>query len=59
MPLAHRYALYLAQGSRWLGRCAETGAALERQPGMPAAAQEWTRAPRHYGLHATLKPPSA
>lgn len=47
------------QGSRWLGRCAETGAALERQPGMPAAAQEWTRAPRHYGLHATLKPPSA
>ena len=63
MPLAHRYALYLApsgpwqeQGSRWLGRCAETGAALERQPGMPAAAQEWTRAPRHYGLHATLKP---
>lgn len=64
MPLAHRYALYLApsgpwqeQGSRWLGRCAETGAALERQPGMPAAAQEWTRAPRHYGLHATLKPP--
>ena len=29
----------------------------ERQPGMPAAAQEWTRAPRHYGPHATLKPP--
>ena len=38
MPLAHRYALYLAPtgpwrelGSRWLGRCADTGAALDRK----------------------------
>ncbi len=64
MPLAHRYALYLAPtgpwrdlGSRWLGRCADTGAALPPLPGQPEAAQDWTRAPRHYGLHATLKPP--
>lgn len=64
MPLAHRYALYLAPtgpwrdlGSRWLGRCADTGAALPPLPGQPDAASDWTRAPRHYGLHATLKPP--
>lgn len=64
MPLAHRYALYLAptgpwreHGSRWLGRCADTGAALPPPAGQPAAPPEWTQAPRHYGLHATLKPP--
>ncbi|OZI41070.1 hypothetical protein CEG14_04820 [Bordetella genomosp. 1] len=56
---AHRYAVYLApegawwdQGSRWLGRCADTGAALASEA--PAA---WTAAPRLYGLHATLKAP--
>ncbi|WP_241063684.1 DUF1045 domain-containing protein [Achromobacter xylosoxidans] len=64
MPSAHRYALYLAPtgpwrelGSRWLGRCADTGAALPPLPGQPEAARDWTAAPRHYGLHATLKPP--
>ncbi|MGE8659627.1 MAG: DUF1045 domain-containing protein [Achromobacter sp.] len=64
MPSAHRYALYLAPtgpwrelGSRWLGRCADTGAALPPLPGQPEAARAWTEAPRHYGLHATLKPP--
>ncbi|ASC66066.1 hypothetical protein B9P52_18035 [Achromobacter denitrificans] len=64
MPLAHRYALYLAptgpwreHGSRWLGRCADTGEALPPLPGLPGPAPEWTQAPRHYGLHATLKPP--
>ena len=64
MALAHRYALYLSPtgpwrdaGSRWLGRCADTGAALPALPGQPDAARDWTAAPRHYGLHATLKPP--
>jgi hypothetical protein len=64
MPLAHRYALYLAptgpwreHGSRWLGRCADTGAPLPPPPGQPESARAWTEAPRHYGLHATLKPP--
>lgn len=64
MPLAHRYALYLAptgpwreHGSRWLGRCADTGKALPPLPGQSADARAWTEAPRHYGLHATLKPP--
>lgn len=64
MPLAHRYALYLAptgpwleQGSRWLGRCADTGQPLPPLPGQPETSRAWTQAPRHYGLHATLKPP--
>lgn len=64
MPLAYRYALYLAPtgpwrdyGSRWLGRCADTGVALPPPPGMPEPCRAWTEAPRHYGLHATLKPP--
>ena len=64
MPLAHRYALYLAptgpwreHGSRWLGRCADTGLALPPLAGQDAESREWTEAPRHYGLHATLKPP--
>jgi len=68
-PAAARYAIYWAPpadgalwrfGARWLGRDAETGA--ETPPGDGAAADpDWLRAatadPRHYGLHATLKPP--
>jgi len=44
-------------GSQWLGRDAETGAALAQPtlPGLDIAAL--TEAPRLYGLHATLKPP--
>ncbi len=64
MPQAHRYALYLAPtgpwreyGSRWLGRCADTGKALAALPGQADFPRAWTEAPRHYGLHATLKPP--
>ncbi|CAB3712883.1 DUF1045 domain-containing protein [Achromobacter pestifer] len=64
MPLAHRYALYLAptgpwreHGSRWLGRCADTGTQLAPLPGQSEPSRAWTDAPRHYGLHATLKPP--
>lgn len=64
MPLAHRYALYLAptgpwreHGSRWLGRCADTGLALPSLPGQLDTPPAWTQAPRHYGLHATLKAP--
>jgi len=59
MAAAYRYALYLAPtgpwlelGRTWLGRCADTGAALASPA--PAA---WVAAPRHYGLHATLKAP--
>lgn len=59
MPAAYRYALYLAPtgpwgelGRRWLGRCPDRGLALPS----PAPAG-WVRAPRHYGLHATLKAP--
>lgn len=46
-----------ALGSRWLGRDAETGAALAQPalPGLDIAAL--TADPRGYGLHATLKPP--
>jgi putative phosphonate metabolism protein len=57
---AHRYAIYLAPGepfhsfgSQWLGRDADTGAALPH----PDRPQAWIDAPAHYGLHATLKPP--
>jgi len=56
---AHRYALYLAPtgpwlelGRAWLGRCADTGAALASE-----APATWIDAPRRYGLHATLKAP--
>jgi putative phosphonate metabolism protein len=62
----HRFALYWAPepedplhalGSAWLGRDAETGAALP-QPHLPALdIAEITADPRLYGLHATLKPP--
>jgi putative phosphonate metabolism protein len=46
-----------ALGSRWLGRDAETGAAMPQPaiPGLDLAAL--TEEPRRYGLHATLKPP--
>ena len=64
-----RYAIYAAPargsalgkwGAAWLGRDAETGAAVP-----PPALSGWTAEavarvtefPRHYGLHATLKPP--
>lgn len=42
-------------GSTWLGRDAETGAAIP-QPGLPNVA-DITADARLYGLHATLKPP--
>ncbi len=42
-------------GSRWLGRDAETGASVA-QPDVPGIA-EITADARHYGFHATLKPP--
>lgn len=59
-----RYAIYFAPppgtvfhalGSRWLGRDAFTGEALEQ----PAAAglSAVTGDPRRYGFHATMKPP--
>jgi putative phosphonate metabolism protein len=62
----HRVALYWAPeeddplhalGSRWLGRDAATGEALEQPAiaGLDLAAI--TAEPRGYGLHATLKPP--
>jgi len=61
---AHRYAIYLVPGepfrtfgSHWLGRDADTGAALPGpQEAAPRPAQ-WVSAPAQYGLHATLKPP--
>ncbi|GAA0800643.1 DUF1045 domain-containing protein [Cupriavidus gilardii] len=63
MP-AHRYAIYLAPnepfrtfGQHWLGRDADTGAAVPLLPEMAARPAEWVEAPAHYGLHATLKPP--
>lgn len=61
---AHRYAIYLAPaepfrsfGSQWLGRNADTGAALCMPKGMEPRPADWVKAPAHYGLHATLKPP--
>jgi hypothetical protein len=64
MSVAHRYAVYLAPagpyretGSRWLGRCEDSGLALARAPQDDPRIDAWTAAPRHYGLHATLKPP--
>jgi putative phosphonate metabolism protein len=67
--LTHRFAVYWAPsrrsplaeiGEAWLGRNAESDAALERPPlpGFAAAELEAATAePRRYGLHATLKPP--
>ena len=68
-PSSGRFALYWAPpaadplwrfGARWLGRDPETAA--ESPPGDGAPADPaWlaaaTAEPRHYGLHATLKPP--
>jgi putative phosphonate metabolism protein len=66
-----RYALYFAPvsesalshtGSVWLGRDSATGGALQ-QPTVPGFSktriQEITQSARHYGFHATLKPPFA
>lgn len=47
-------------GSRWLGRDAATGEALQQPevPDLPPAVfQRLTAEPRRYGLHATLKAP--
>jgi len=68
---AARYAVYFAPtpggplerfGAAWLGRDAATGAALA-QPALagidPGRLAAITEAPRHYGFHATLKPPFA
>jgi putative phosphonate metabolism protein len=64
-----RYAIYYAPpadsllwrlGSAWLGRDAITGSTLSPPvvPEMDAARlHALTKSPRHYGLHATLKPP--
>ena len=61
-----RYAIYFAPpsgtalhalGSRWLGRDAFTGEALE-QPGV-AGLSAVTGDPRRYGFHGTMKPPFA
>lgn len=64
MPQAYRYAIYLAPvgpwreiGSAWLGRCEETGERIARSRADDPRLDAWTEAPRHYGLHATLKPP--
>ncbi|WP_019938701.1 DUF1045 domain-containing protein [Bordetella sp. FB-8] len=64
MPLAYRYALYFAPpapwreaGNAWLGRCPQTGAAIAPAAGADPRQPDWTRDPRRYGLHATLKPP--
>ncbi|MFS8934290.1 conserved protein of unknown function (plasmid) [Cupriavidus taiwanensis] len=61
---AYRYAIYLSPsgplatfGNHWLGRDADTGAMLPPPADLPAAPPEWIKAPAHYGLHATLKPP--
>ncbi|NOV22443.1 DUF1045 domain-containing protein [Cupriavidus necator] len=61
---AYRYAIYLSPsgplctfGSQWLGRDADTGAALSPPRELAAAPADWIREPARYGLHATLKPP--
>lgn len=64
-----RYAIYWAPppgtqladvAARWLGYDPRTGAVL-RQPALPGLSPEIaaaiTEGPRHYGFHATLKPP--
>ena len=64
MSRAYRYAIYLHPaapfrqvGAQWLGRCADTGAAIARPAREDARIACWTEAPAHYGLHATLKAP--
>ena len=61
---AHRYAIYLAPaepfrsfGAQWLGRDADTGVPLPLPPGIAHRPAAWVKAPAHYALHATLKPP--
>jgi hypothetical protein len=44
-----------AAGVAWLGRDAETGASVPQPPVDGLA--DITADPRHYGLHATLRPP--
>jgi len=70
-PLSHgpRYAVYAAPGpgselaglaSAWLGRDADTGAAVTHPAGLGLATDELaelTAAPRRYGFHATLRAP--
>ena len=58
MPPYRRSAVYdlgpepLAQaGAEWLGWDARSGQAV------PAGGGEWTRTPRRYGFHATIKAP--
>ena len=68
-PSSGRFALYWAPptadplwrfGTRWLGRDPETATGSPPGDGAPAD-PAWlaaaTAEPRHYGLHATLKPP--
>ncbi|KMW46579.1 DUF1045 domain-containing protein [Ralstonia insidiosa] len=73
LPNAWRYALYLLPpepwytlGTRWLGRCALNGEPIDADARQPLARDarvdlttldRWTADPRHYGLHATFKPP--
>lgn len=66
---APRYGIYFSPspatslhelGSRWLGRDAITGQALNPQLPAELPHGDWVRAtesPRRYGFHATLKPP--
>lgn len=64
-----RYAIYFAPkpesalarfGARWIGRDCATGTTVELTP-IPGVSlkrlKAITEAPRHYGFHATLKPP--
>jgi putative phosphonate metabolism protein len=62
----HRLALYWApegddplhaRGSAWLGRDAESGAAITQPAVDGIDLAQATADPRNYGLHATLKPP--
>ena len=63
-PTAYRYAVYFRPpepwgqiGREWLGRCEFTGATIARSDNAPDRLEDWTGAPRRYGLHATLKAP--
>lgn len=67
--MSSRYAIYFAPepncklahfGARALGYDAESGELVPFWPDLPTSADawdEWTRSPRQYGFHATLKPP--
>lgn len=69
--MSERYAIYYAPpagsacwrlATAWLGRDPESGTEIERPAvdGIPFAdIERVTRSPRHYGFHATLKPPFA